>query len=245
MEIVLVSDNTTKNNNMVKETRNVGLDLLRITAMCLVTSIHFLNYLGFDNVDSEAAISVRLFISTLRALDLNFINLFVLLSGFLLCNSSFSYMRIIKIWIQVLFVGVLVALIAIIINPSIVCTNGLVHTCFPFLTASYWYIVQYTMLLLLVPFYNRCLQNIDSRRLGKLLIIVGLFVMLYFNLNPFTDINMYIGGARSIVWFSYLYFVGAYISKIHKNGLTKLNRLVYLMGGGNIRCNSLLFFPRS
>lgn len=115
--------------------RNLSIDYLKILTMTLVTSIHFICNNNFcDNLDMSSY--NRFFCDTLITLSYSFVNLFVLMSGYLLATKTFQK-RITGTWSLVWVASITTAVIVSIINPSGISFTGVVKSIFPLVTANY------------------------------------------------------------------------------------------------------------
>ena len=153
--------------------RNPNMDILRIIAVLCVIGIHFFYHSGYYYTTNDNA--VMYFATVLRTLCSVCVPLFMILSGFLLCNKTLKkgYYSGIR---KTIIVYILVA-IACMIYKSIVGSYTL--TPFTFFTgildftgANYsWYIEMYIGLFLLFPFLNIIYKNLDSRKQKNILLI--------------------------------------------------------------------------
>lgn len=192
--------------------RYYSIDLLRIFSMTLVSCIHFLCYNGlWDNLDMPAY--NRLFCDILVTLTYCFVNLFVMMSGYLLCEKSFKLSRIVNTWTMVWIGCVSTAIIVCLICPNVICVNGIIRSAFPILTASYWYIFSYFFLLLVAPFINKAMAVSSAKTLRNVLLGICVLVLMYMNFNPLIDTKTYVGPDSALPWFCYMYAIGAYIRK--------------------------------
>lgn len=90
--------------------RLTGLDFLRILATFMVVGIHTMEYGGipkaiaYENANSLLSVPLDAFFRC-------GVNCFGLLSGYFMCRSRFKLMRILRLWVEVVFFGVLFTLI--------------------------------------------------------------------------------------------------------------------------------------
>lgn len=153
--------------------RNPNMDILRIIAVLCVIGIHFFYHSGYYYTTNDNA--VMYFATVLRTLCSVCVPLFMILSGFLLCNKTLKkgYYSGIR---KTIIVYILVA-IACMIYKSIVGSYTLTPLTFftsilDFTGANYsWYIEMYIGLFLLVPFLNIIYKNLDSRKQKNILLI--------------------------------------------------------------------------
>lgn len=155
------------------QNRNPAMDILRIVAVLCVISIHFFYHTGYYSTTAD---NVPMYFATvLRTLFSVCVPLFMILSGFLLCNKTLKkgYYSGIR---KTIIVYILVA-IACIIYKS--CNGSYILTpltffmgIFDFTGANYsWYIEMYIGLFLIVPFLNIIYKNLDSRKQKNILLI--------------------------------------------------------------------------
>ena len=83
------------------DTRNYGIDLLRIVSMLMVTVLHFSVHGGFLGTP-ENGLSYYI-LSLIIVICYGAVDIFATISGFVMYNSTVKYTRIINLWIQVVF----------------------------------------------------------------------------------------------------------------------------------------------
>lgn len=148
------------------QNRNPAMDILRIVAVLCVISIHFFYHTGYYSTTAD---NVPMYFATvLRTLFSVCVPLFMILSGFLLCNKTLKkgYYSGIR---KTIIVYILVAIACIIYkscNGSYTLTPLTFFTgIFDFSGANYsWYIEMYIGLFLIIPFLNIIYKNLDSRK---------------------------------------------------------------------------------
>lgn len=153
--------------------RNPNMDILRIIAVLCVIGIHFFYHSGYYYTTNDNA--VMYFATVLRTLFSVCVPLFMILSGFLLCNKTLKkgYYSGIR---KTIIVYILVAIACIIYkscNGSYTLTTLTFFTgIFDFSGANYsWYIEMYIGLFLIIPFLNIIYKNLDSRKQKNILLI--------------------------------------------------------------------------
>lgn len=155
------------------QNRNPAMDILRIVAVLCVISIHFFYHTGYYSTTAD---NVPMYFATvLRTLFSVCVPLFMILSGFLLCNKTLKkgYYSGIR---KTIIVYILVAIACIIYkscNGSYTLTPLTFFTgIFDFSGANYsWYIEMYIGLFLIIPFLNIIYKNLDSRKQKNILLI--------------------------------------------------------------------------
>ena len=189
--------------------RQIGFNVLKIIATFFICCIHLLNYGGiFYNASDKIALKLLFsFISVC-------VNVFVLISGYFLVNSKFSYKKIIKLWVQVFFYSVVTYIIACFFLKKYLSiefsVKGLFYACIPILNSRYWFFTAYFILYLIFPFLNKILHN--SSQISLVLLLIGLIILNFFSSNGFKVENIIsIKHGYSIIWFIFLYLVAGYI----------------------------------
>ncbi len=210
---------------MLKNDRIIGVDIAKIVAMVLVVALHInsfgLPYLG-DELPGLGYILLRSF------LDATFgacINIFAIASGYVGIMSSFKLSRIIKLWIQVVFTGLLVLVCIDFFAGINVYSKDYMKACVPIGTRQYWYMTAYFMLCFVAPLVNAGIKALDEKRLRHIILIL-LCVICGESLVCSAG-ALGVEGGYSFEWLLVLYVVGAYIRLYHPIGKSKL----VLLGG--------------
>jgi hypothetical protein len=152
----------------------------------------------------------QVFLTFIGSIVDGFVNIFVLLSGFLLCDKKFSYHRIVSLWLQVYFVCLLVTVITLIIDPHSFRIEDLVKTFIPVISGNYWYILVYFILCFAIPYYNRIIMDLDKSEFKGIIIKSTLLFTICLSANPFIDSLHYLGESCTFFWFSYIYMGSLY-----------------------------------
>lgn len=205
--------NLAKNN-----TRNYSLDLLRCIAMIMVVILHFLDKGGllkdFSDGSSFTVQDVTAWI--LEALCIVAVNLYMLLSGYLLCESRFKVSNLILLVCRVWLYSVIVGFIGIALGApnEPVDTYFLLRLLFPISMGTYWFMTAYIFFYLLVP-----VLGIAARSLKKKQLQVVLFGLIFFHAVIKSAVPATLtadAGGMDMIWYVVLYFVAVYIRKYAK-----------------------------
>lgn len=191
------------------EERNSGLDILRILAALMVVSEHMILYT--DALELTASSLWGGVILLIRCLDKVNVNLFILLSGYFLCEKNFKVSRIIyTIW-DVQFYSVLSVIFVFIIDNSIE-FKTIVKAFFPIISYNYWFASCYIGLLIIAPILNMIIHNLSSYQLCVAIILVYIALMIYPDCYvKYADYTF--GNGRNVIWFIILYLVGGFLKK--------------------------------
>lgn len=200
-----------------KQKRNSNIELLRVISMLMIVLAHLLiktSALWEMNSDHPAYYISWL----LYALCLTSVNCYVLISGYFGAESKFKLDRLIRIYFQVLFYSVGIAVVMRLCHFDL--KSGWLNVLLPITRREYWFATVYMGLCCLTPFLNLALKNISEKQLRQLLLVLGiLFCVIPTCL--YADSWLEDGGAYGIVWFVFLYLTGGYIKKYCANGRKK------------------------
>lgn len=194
-----------------KAERNYGVDLLRLVSMLFVLILHTLGQGGVleNSRQGTAMFNAAWYLETLAYCA---VDVFALISGYVSYTGvrrktkASSYIRI---WLQVVFYGVIATLAVAILKPSIVGVKDIAEMLLPVTRKLYWYFTAYTGLFLIKPLLDEAALALPENTAKKLLAVI--FVL-------FSCYEVFAGGFKtsggySFVWIALLYIIGAIIKK--------------------------------
>lgn len=190
--------------------RNYGIDALRIVSMMLILVLHLLaatHVLLPTNHDS-AFYRVGWLLEIAAYCG---VNCYALITGYVCCDGTFRYERVVTLWFQVIFYTLGSLLLVVMFSPQIVHFNNVLNSFFPVLTVQYWYVTAYVGLFFFIPFLNILGHRLTKIQFQYLLITV--FVL--FSVIPtllHSDVFPVERG-YSVWWLGVLYMLGMYIKK--------------------------------
>lgn len=208
----------------MKNQRMANIELLRNISMFMVIAIHlFTKTSVLWNMDPKQPVYAVSWL--LYGLCMTGVNCYVIISGYFLCDSNFKLEKLLKIYIQVLFYSVTIALIAKYALGLEMFSSWL-SVFLPITNREYWFATVYIGMYCLTPFLNLFVKALTQRQFQSLLAVLSVF----FSIIPtFLHADSWLedGGAYGIVWFVFLYFVGAYIKMYYKDNAHKRVWLLY------------------
>ncbi len=211
----------------------LGLDLVRILAMMIITSMHFAYYQHLGREFNEMPLYNKVFITNIDVFSKCFINLFVMLSGYLLCTKKRNWYNIIRIWSMSIFAAYFIFFLMTILFPNSVSISSAVHSLFPILSCSYWYITIYLILYVMSPAFNNIIYSLTKKTFRNYLIFFTIIFTIVLGANPLIADSVYIGSAQSILWFCYVYFIGSYVKlygiKLKRSSLLIFSVIIYFV----------------
>lgn len=189
--------------------RNSNIELLRIISMMMIISLHFWGHcVDISNVEMFSF--TYFFGWFFRGLSHVSVNVYVLISAYFLCKSTFKFKRLVKLVAEVWFYSVLIYALYCATGRATPSTGGLLHTALPVLFGEYWFATIYVGMYILSPFLNKALTAFDQKESGKLILALLLLFSLIPNIFFYSKWLNY-GEGYGIVWFVVLYTIGTYI----------------------------------
>lgn len=188
---------------MTKSNRsNVGIEALRVLAMLMIVSLHYLGHGGVIHSPDSTNYYLGWMLESLSYVA---VNCYVLISGYLLINSTkFRFKRVFDIWLQVFFYSVGIFLIFIYTQDTPISLAPFM----PIKFKIYWFATAYLGLYLFHPYINQVLKLIDRKSFNRLIVII----VILLSVMSFSGIDTFqVEGGYSLIWMIALYIVGAYI----------------------------------
>ena len=196
---------------VTNKTRYIGIECCRIIAMLMICNLHVLGMGGvLDKVGNQKDIYYFL-ANILEAFSYPAVNIFILISGYVGIYSQFSYKKMSKFWLQIIFYTISITLAFAVFSKSSVTPTEWFYALTPISNGQYWYMSCYFGLMLIAPLLNQAILTMKKELL--LPIITGGFI--YFSIIPtiFKQDSLGIWRGYSVLWMILLYIVGAIIRK--------------------------------
>jgi surface polysaccharide O-acyltransferase-like enzyme len=210
--LLLNSDNNSK--------RNAGIDVLKIICMFFVIWFHYSDH-GTTVITANDTISINWCILSFSRIFGGICNcIFVLITGYFQYEKKFNLIRILKLWLEVLFYSVLCGTIAFLIRIEPFSIKSLIKMIFPISFNQYWYFSTYIILMLFSPFINLLIERMNKKQHQFLILYCFLIYSLFPTLRIFTWVNIEV--------FFFLYIVAAYIKKYEVASLINTKKLFFL-----------------
>lgn len=195
---------------MNAQQRNYGIELLRIIAMFMIVSLHTLGQGGI--LASVTPNSPQFHIAwILEIACFCAVNIYALISGYVLSDKPFRLSRLINLWFSIVFYTVTITFISAAMKRNTISVNGMLDALFPISRQQYWYLSSYCGLLLFTPFLNKALAMIEKQEV-KIILIPGILIIsimpTLFSSDP---LSTHVG--YSTIWLCILYLVGGWIKK--------------------------------
>lgn len=161
----------------VEKNRQSNFELLRIIAMLMVVTVHYVGHGGA--LKQTEVFSNNFYVANaLQSLAAFSVPLFTCIGSYFMCERNFNIKKILLLWIQVLFysVGIYLLLSAVgIIDFSLF---YFIKSIFPIIMNQYGFVTAYMIMIILSPFLNKAILALNQNEHKKLVII--LFIIFVF-----------------------------------------------------------------
>ena len=193
---------------MENNIKNSNIEILRIFAMLMIIAHHYCWHGVYNLCHCNTSLVCYLnnFIVGIATLGGKLgVDIFILITGYFMISSKYKFSRFIKIYLSTLFYSLLFLMLAYIFAKQQISQITINSSLFPFGGNAYWFITTYLMLYILIPFINNFIHKTKKSMLNSLMIIT---TILWIIIPTFTNANYCFS---NLVWFIYLYLVGASI----------------------------------
>ena len=192
--------------------REYGIDLLKMMAMTMVVAHHVLNAgVEVKVLSGDTAWGLKFLLQAFHCFCYCAVDVFVMATGYIMCRHQFKYIRIFRLWRQVVGYSLALLVVAMLLGHC-VGWRDVVHAIFPVTTNRYWFFTQYFALFFTIPFLNKLMDSLSRREIG-ILMATGLGLLSIAPLIAGQDIFVTKWG-YCYLWFMFLYCAGAAISRL-------------------------------
>lgn len=199
--------------------RNYGIDLLRVFSMFMVVLLHVNNFPGLLSFYDKNSLGY-IFVWLTEAFAICAVNVYAVISGYVLLNSKFKLKRILQLYLEVLFFNFLSYVLIIVTKGEWSGVKefikGIVFI-LPLSGNNLWYFKAYFLLFFTFPLLNILVKNMNKRQFILLFSVIFVFLCV---ISPYRGYTWYIANGYSFIWLVAMYFIGAYFKKF---GLFKVS----------------------
>lgn len=194
--------------------RNYGVDLLRLIAMLMVTTLHILGHGGALNAATGIKSDV---IWGFEIAAYCAVNCYAMVSGYVSFSEKekpYKYHKFASIWLQVVFYSVGITLLWNFLGKATIDATVIKNCFLPVSTSRYWYFSAYAGLFFVTPWLNRFVRNISKNDMTRFVIAMIVVFSCYSNYcrAKYTDVFKLLNG-YAFVWLVIMYFIGAWLKK--------------------------------
>lgn len=196
---------TINNSQIYKKQRDSNLELYRIIVMFLIVAHHYVVNSGLLDVIFEAPLTgVSATMLIFGAWGKTGINCFVLITGYFMCKSSFTWQKLLKLYLQITFYTVVIYGIFCITGRVAISPFILASNLFPVKSVTGGFTSCFMVFFLFIPFLNIFLDKLDKRHHRYLVILL----LSVYTLLPTFLISV---SFNYVTWFIAIYFLASYI----------------------------------
>ena len=161
----------------IPKNRHVGIEMLRVIAMLMVFSLHFI-FNGEYCISHDNIVNFESWI--IVCLSVVAVNCYVLISGYFMSEKSFRLVRFSNTYIEVLFYSVATFLVFVILGINDFSLGDAFRAATPFIHNSYWFAISYLLLLLFTPLLNSAINNLDRNKFKLILSLNSYLNFIFF-----------------------------------------------------------------
>ena len=227
----------------LQKERNYGIELLRILSILFVLMLHILGRGGiYPYAGTEANLAEHPWnytvAWTLESAVYGAVDLFALISGFVGIRSKFHVKKWMRLWVLVVFWGVMAYFI---FDKCVFLFQGfndllckIIPTVKPAVesytptgteikdiiltigTKQYWYFNMYTLLFILMPILNAGVMKLGKKKMRVMVFVIFILASVY---KTIMDKDLFVlSGGYSAIWLIILYLIGATARLYHDDG---------------------------
>lgn len=203
-----MSDNT----SISRQSRNSGIDLLRVLSMFYIVMLHTLGLGGIIGA-AEPGSAHHLLGMFWQMWVYCALDIFALISGYVGYREKeepFRYANYLVLWLQVAFTGLATAAVFWLLDPGAVSGTVLARAVLPITCNTYWYFTAYTGLFFLIPVINAGVRGSSREQLHKLF---AAMLILFSVLSTIAN-RWQLENGFSCFWLVILYIMGAIAKKL-------------------------------
>lgn len=224
--------------------RMANIELLRVLSMMMVVMLHFLGKGKLLPSLAQPMDSTGYVAWLLESFSIVAVNVYMLISGYFLVESSFKLGRLLELVLQVLFYSLLVPVVLVclgILPLRDISFYQLLQYVFPTLMEQYWFVTAYVLMYLLSPFLATAIHHMSKQ---KLQITLGLLLLVMSVSKSILPVQLEMDrSGYDALWFVTVYLVAAYIRLygVPFFEKTKKNIAMYLLGVAGIFSLTMLY----
>ncbi|MGN1147789.1 MAG: acyltransferase [Lachnospiraceae bacterium] len=196
-----------------KAERMANMELLRIVSMMLVVVLHFLGKGGGLIKLTESSMPGSGYLAwILEAFAIVAVNVYMLISGFFLVESSFKVTRLLQLLLQIWFYSIGIGLVAAafgLLPEEGFGIHYLLMLFFPVSMNHYWFMTAYVFMYLFIPMLSAGVKRLTKRQMQTALVLLILVFSVVKSIVPGrleADMQGY-----DCIWYLCVFLLAAYI----------------------------------
>lgn len=214
----------------VRKERQSNMELLRIVAMLMIITLHYLDKGNVLPAFAQSSSINHYLAWWLEACCYGAVNLYVLISGYFMVESKFTFKKLVVLWLQILFYSWVIGAVCLatgLVGAEQKSLYELIFIAFPVTSAHYWFATVYVILFAVSPFLNVCIAKMKRQQHKACIAVTVILFSVWNTVLPFTNAVTDREG-MDIAWFVCLYVIAAYIRKYPD--CIKRKKITYTIG---------------
>lgn len=201
--------------NIEKNYRQTSIEIIRIICMFLILMSHCDDIFGLSNLyDSQFGTLYKTIDLILHAGGQMGVGCFVLITGYFSVEKIMDSKKTLRVAKQVWFYTISFLLFYLCINQfKNIGIGMIVNSIFPILTSHYWFATSYIILILLSPYINFLINELDKNNLKRMIIVLCIIFVIIDGGLPGTLPGVFEGRLGPLIIY---YIIGGYIKKYVK-----------------------------
>ena len=195
--------------------REVRFELLRIVAMCMVITLHYLNHTGLLPSTERGGLggSRGILALLLESFCIVAVNVYVMISGYFLPVSGFRIRRLLQLVAEIYFYSILIPVILLAAGVETGGQQAGMYAVLPWIlplqTEHYWFATSYVILYLLAPLLNTACRHLRKETMALTLLLLLVWFSISKSILPVAMVTDDYG--YGFGWFVCVYLTGAYV----------------------------------
>ena len=226
----IMSTNTTPTPTIGENKRQLNFEILRIIAMCMIITMHYLTKgLNVPKLSEDLSLFNMLW-WLIYAFSVGAVNIYVLISGYFLADSRWRIDKVFSLYLTVWLYSVLVPLTlgALgIVDLGRLSLGDWQQLLLPIEYEHYWFATAYVMMYILSPVLAIAVRSLNRELLRG--VIAGLVVLF----SVLKSINPYLipwdKYGNDVLWFIVLFMIAGYIRRFGIQASITVRVLTYIL----------------
>ena len=170
-------------------------------------------------------------LSAVQILTACCVNLYGMITGYVMCDKPFRLSRVVKLWVTTVFWSVTVSCVMFVLFPETRTISEMVSMFFPILRGRYWFFTSYFIVMMVSPVLNLVVRSLTKGQFRLLLAVL----FLIFGVIPVGSLGndvLRISTGHHFSWMIVLYVIGGYLRRFTPAGDAKKWLAGYFLFGG-------------
>jgi len=202
-----------KDQPAVRNSRNYGIDLLRVFAVFLIIVVHIL---GKGGVLTHARGSAHAVSWLLEIAAYCGSNCFAIISGYVYYTEKekpYRYTKFITLWLMVIFYSFGVTVIYYLMRPEMMSLKTLIRALLPVSTGYHWYFTAYAGLFCLIPWLSKFVRGCSEAEMHRFVLILFVVFSCFATFSGKFGEDFDLDDGYSTLWLAILFLFGAWMKK--------------------------------